>query len=263
MTSLLTNQRVFCASTIRPLGYEISHRLIKPDPERLDPLKTIPLPENVKAQERLVGMFAYYSQWIHRFSEKIRPLTHNRIFPLPQSVKSSFEALKRELESAAVTTIEPGVPLVVETDASESAIAASLNQNNRPVAFFSRTLTQSEKRHSSIEKEAYAIVEALKKWRHYLIGFPFKVLTDQRSISFMFDNAHKGKIKNEKIQRWRLELSCFQFEVQYRPGASNHVADTLSRDVCGVTSSSCDLRFLHESLCHPGITRMFHFCAFT
>ena len=62
-----------------------------------------------------------------------------------------------------VLTIDSTVPLVVETDASDHAIAATLNQSGRPVAFFSRTLTGSEQRHSAVEKEAYAIVEALRK----------------------------------------------------------------------------------------------------
>ena len=156
-----------------------------------------------------------------------------------------------------VTIIEPGIPLVVETDASDLAIAATLNQNGRPVAFFSRTLTQPEKRHSAVEKEACAIVESLRKWRHYLMGSHFKLITDQRSIAFMFDRSQKGKIKNEKIQRWKTELSCFQFDIVYRPGTDNHVADTLSRNFSA--SMSTDLTFLHESLCHPGITRMMHF----
>ena len=78
------------------------------------------------------------------------------------SAERSFEDLKHELEDAAVVTVNYQTPLVVETDASDSAIAATLNQDGRPVAFFSRTLTPSERNHSSVEKEAYAIVEVLR-----------------------------------------------------------------------------------------------------
>ncbi|KER23840.1 hypothetical protein T265_14560, partial [Opisthorchis viverrini] len=125
--------------------------------------------------------------------------------------------------------------------------------------FFSRTLNPSEKNHSAIEKEAYAIVESIRKWRHYLLGRPFKLTTDQRSVTFMYGGGQKSKVKNDKIQRWRIELSEYKYDVIYRPGKDNHVADTLSRNVCASMGSNNQLGELHNSLCHPGITRMFHF----
>lgn len=87
----------------------------------------------------------------------------------------------------------------------------------------------SEKNHSSIEKEAYAIVESIRRWNHLLLAKSFKVITDQRSVSFMFDQKHSSKIKNDKIARWRLELMPFKFEILYRPGSQNAPADALSR----------------------------------
>ena len=89
-------------------------------------------------------------------------------------------------------------------------------------------LNASEYNHPPVEKEAYAIVEALKNWKHYLIGRQFSLITDQRSVSFMFDNKRHGKIKNDKIARWRIELSDYKYSIVYRPGEENHCADTLS-----------------------------------
>ena len=71
----------------------------------------------------------------------------------------------------------------------------------RPVAFFSRTLDPSEQNHSPVEKEAYAILESIQKWRHYLLGREFKLITDQRSVSFMYNMKRGGKMKNDKIMR--------------------------------------------------------------
>ena len=156
-----------------------------------------------------------------------------------------------------VHSIDETIPFTVETDASDYAIAATLNQAGRPVAFFSRMLNASERKHSAVEKEAYAIVESLRKWRHFLIGRRFSLLTDQKSVSFMFDSRNFGKIKNEKILRWRIELSCFDFGIIYRPGGDNAPADALSR-MCG--SIGVDkLESLHQDLCHPGMRRMYHF----
>ncbi|XP_028405758.1 uncharacterized protein LOC114528328 [Dendronephthya gigantea] len=108
-----------------------------------------------------------------------------------------------------------------ETDASVFALSATLNQNSRPVAFFLRTLSGSELKHSSVEKEAAAIVEAVRKWRHCLTGKHFTLITDQKSVPYMFDTKRRSKIKNNKIMRWRLELSTYYFDIVYRAGEEN------------------------------------------
>ena len=252
------SKSILSSPVIQLLGYEVKKGEIKPDPERLQPLTDLAPPKDMKSQLRIMGMFAYYAKWIVRFSEKSHPLAHNETFPLPETAMKSFLQLKEELKNAVLVTYDPNETLTVETDASEFAIAATLNQKDRPVAFFSRTLSSSEKGHSSIEKEAQAVVEALKKWKHYLLGRHFRLITDQRSVSFMFHNHHSGKVKNEKIQRWRLELSPFKYDIIYRPGKENVGADTFSR--CAASPGNhTDLAQLHNDLCHPGVTRMNHF----
>ena len=77
--------------------------------------------------------------------------------------------------------IDPTISFTVETDVSDHTIAATLTQKGRPVAFFSHTLSNSEQKHLSMEKDTYAIVEALKKWKHYLIGHHLRHITDQHS----------------------------------------------------------------------------------
>lgn len=247
----------FSMKTIQILGYTISDHTIKPDAERLKPLKSLPPPQDAQSLRRTLGMFSHYSKYIYNFSKKIQPLI-NCSFPLSSQELDTFEKLKVEIEQASISSIDKDASFTVETDASDFAIAAALSQNGRPVAFFHRTLSSSEQRHSSIEKEAYAIVESLKKWRHYLLGKNFKLVTDQRSVSFMFSNTTSGKIKNEKIARWRLELACFKYDIVYRPGKENTVADAFSRVCLALSTNFEDLKNLHESLCHPGITRLYH-----
>ena len=76
---------------------------------------------------------------------------------------TAIEDLKHALAYATLHSIDDRLPVIVETDASDFAIAATLNQDGRPVAFHSRTLSSTEQKHSAVEKEAYAVVEALKK----------------------------------------------------------------------------------------------------
>ena len=244
--------------TVNILGYSIQRGQLRPDPERLRPLQELPEPRDKKSLQRLIGLFAYYARWVPSYSEKIRPLVSSvSSFPLSPECRAAIKQLKTDISRAVVAVIRDDVPFTVETDASDEAIAATLTQDGRPVAFFSRTLNEAEKRHSIIEKEAYAIVESIRKWRHFLTKH-FNLLTDQRSVSFMFDNKVANKIKNEKILRWRIELSPLSYTVKYRPGRDNIPADALSRAHCAAASYPA-LEQLHEALIHPGVTRMLHF----
>ena len=252
------DKSIISTTSITLLGYTIENNHIKPDYNRLKPLLEMPPPVNLKSQKRIVGMFSYYSRYIQNFSEKIHPLNHNQVFPVPPSVLNSFQVLKNDLKNATLLTIDPEKCFEVETDASDFCVAATLNQEGRPVAFFSRTLNQNEIKHHAAEKEAAAIVEALRTWRHFLLGRHFKVITDQKSVSFMYDSTRKSKIKNDKISRWRIELSQFKFDIIYRPGNQNVVADTFSR-INAISPSMQELHQIHQKLCHPGITRLTHF----
>ena len=243
--------------TLDILGYRIENGNIFPDPNRVKPLLELPVPQDKKSLKRVVGMFAYYSKYIPKFSDRIIPLTKVSKFPLsPEEIKA-FEVLKETLATATLAHIDENLPFVLETDASHFAISATLNQDGRPVAFYSRTFQGSEKGHSSVEKEAQAIIEGVRKWHYWLSGRNFTIITDQKPVSFIFDAEHSSKIKNDKLFRWRLELSQYQYSIQYRPGSQNVAADTFSRVSCGAVASN-ELLSLHENLCHPGVTRMLH-----
>ena len=90
--------------------------------------------------------------------------------PLDGEAQKALIALKNQLAQASLHLV----------DESDFAIAATLNQKGRSEAFYARTLSLTEQKHSAIEKEAYAIVEALRKWRHLLIGKHFNLVTDQK-----------------------------------------------------------------------------------
>ena len=155
------------------------------------------------------------------------------------------------------TEINEDVPFVVETDASNVALSATLNQNNKPVAFFSRSLNKSEVKQSSVEKEAAAIVEAIRKWSHFLAGHHFELITDQRPVAFMYDHKTHGKLNYTKVLRWRIELSQYDYEIVYRAGKCNVASDALSRAYCATIHNDF-LLDMHRSLCHPGVSRMYH-----
>ena len=236
----------------------MKYRNIRPDPERLRPLMEFAPPTTKPKLQRALGMFAYYAKWIPKFSEIAKPLYAAKTFPLSEEALGAFEKLKDLLGEATLTSISDCVPFIVECDASDIAISATLNQNGKPVAFLSRMLNKSEVRYPAVEKEATAIIEAVRKWRHLLQGRHFTIITDQRSVAFMMDGRRRTKIKNDKIHGWRIELASFDYDVRWRPGCENVAPDTLTRTTCVMAQSSA-MRELHIGLCHPGVTRMLHF----
>ena len=250
--TLNDSKSIISATSITLLGFTVCNNQISPDYDRLRPLLEMP-PTSLKSQRRMVGMFSYYSKVVKNFSDKIMLLNRNTVFPIPPEVAKALDILKNDLKDAMLVSIDPMIPFVVETDASDFCVAATLNQNGRPVAFFSRTLNQNEIRHPPVEKEATAIIEAVRNWIHFLLGKRFHIVTDQKCVSYMYDNSRRSKIKNDKINRWRVELSQFKFEISYRPGKENYAADTFSR-IAAITHPLEELRDLHEKSCHPGIT---------
>ena len=243
------------------LGYRVSHYKIKPDPERLRPLMQLSLPTSKSELQRTIGMFSYYAKWIKKFSQKIRPLVQSNLapsFPLSKEASDSFETLQNDLAAAFLTSIDEKLPFVVECDASEHTLAATLNQGGKPIAFHSRTFSGNESRYSIVEKEAAAIIDAVRKWNHLLHGRKFTLVTDQKAVSFMLHPKRLGKIKNNKIQMWRAELGNFDYDIKHLPGKSNLAPDALSR-ACSITPFTEDLSQLHNKLGHPGISRLSHF----
>ena len=171
---------------------------------------------------------------------------------------TDFENLKQEIVKASLKSVNETIPFVVECDTSDVPIYVALNQGGRPVAFMPRSFQGSELHYPAVEKEATVIIEAVRKWNHFLSRQHFTLVTDQPSVSFTLDSRKRIKIKNNKIQCWRLELASYSYTIVYRPGKDNVAADSLTRTYCGSTSG-LSLTDIHAALCHPGLTRLSHF----
>ena len=175
----------FSTWTLDILRSVVSEGEIRPDPDQSKPLQALPPPSDSKSLKRVHRMFFYYSQWIKNFSKKIRPLVRVKQFPIREASKA-FDLLKKDIKQSVVGAVDESLPFEIETDASEFSLAATLNQNGRPVAFFTRVLNGPELKYSPIEKESAAIIESIRKWRHYLTERHFVLITDQQSVSYMF-----------------------------------------------------------------------------
>ena len=130
---------------------------MRPDPDQIKPLQALPPPSDSKSLKRVYKMFSFYSQWIKNFSKKIRPLVQVKQFPIEEEALKAFDLLKKDIEQSVIGAIDELLPFEIETDASEFSHAATLNQNGRPIAFFTRMLNGPELTYPVIEKEAAAI----------------------------------------------------------------------------------------------------------
>ena len=251
---------------LKLLGYQISQGAISPDPERLQGIRDMKIPGSAKELKRCMGLLAYYAKWIADFSEKALPLTSVKEFPLSSKAREAFDEMKKELERISLSAYHDHVPFEIETDASDHTLSAILSQRGRPVAFMSKTLRGSELKWSAVEKEAYAIIEAAKRWEHLLKIQKFWITTDQRALTYIFNKSHQSKIKNHKLENWRTVLSEFDYRIRHRPGKLNLPADTLSRNVktikvCGavVARYQPELQTIHHAMACPGVTRLYDF----
>ncbi|KAL0361423.1 UNVERIFIED_CONTAM: Retrovirus-related Pol polyprotein from transposon.6 [Sesamum radiatum] len=116
-------------------------------------------------------------------------------------------------------------PFDVTTDASQIAVGAVLSQQGQLVAFFGKKLTPQLQSTSTYVRELYAITEAVKKWRLYLLGHFFRIYTDHRSLKDLVSQT----IQTPEQQKWLSKLLGFHYEIHYKPGKENVVADALSR----------------------------------
>src|SRR4051812_2400160 len=141
-----------------------------------------------------------------------------------------MDKLKSLLSSAPILrNYDPNLKITVTTDASGFAIGAVLSQEeqgqHQPVAFESRKMSPAEMNYAVHEKELLAVVHAIKAWRHYLEGQKFTVITDHQSLKYL--NTQPTLTRRQAA--WVELLQAYNFDIIYKPGKTNVVADALSR----------------------------------
>lgn len=218
------------------LGHMVSEGCVKPVHDKLEAIRKWPLPKTVTEVQSFLGLANYYRRFIKNFAKIAGPLTQlthkDRTFEMDDAAINAFEELKERLVNAPVLRLaRPDLPYEVTTDASDYAIGAVLEQVEngvrRPVAYYSKTLNKSQRNWPAYDKELYAIMQATKQWRTYLAGQKFTIYTDHMPLKYLHTKEHLPHRHADYLD-W---LSMFDFDVQYKPGKANRVADALSRRI--------------------------------
>lgn len=229
------------------LGYEVTSHGIRPGMNHLRAINKYPVPQNQKQFHSFMGLCSYFRRFIIGFSSKARPLQkllkENVKFNFDDECLTTFELLKSELVSSPVLAIyNPARETELHCDASKIGFGASLLQRQddgkfHPIAYFSKTTSPSEMNYHSFELETLAIVYALKRFRVYLEGIPFTIVTDCNSLTMTLGK----KDINPKI--WSLEFENFDYKISHRNGLKMCHVDALSRCPIVASIDSLDIDF--------------------
>lgn len=218
----------FGKSEVAYLGHKISARGVAADLDKIKAMNQWAQPKNLRELRGFLGLTGYYRKFIAQYAQIAHPLTQQLkkdSFGWSGAATKAFEKLKKAMVTAPVLAMPNfELPFVVETDASGHGVGAVLMQQ-RPVAYFSRILGPRAQGRSIYEKEMMAMCLAVQRWKHYLLGRHFIIRTDQQSLRFVMQQREVGA----DYQKWVSKLIGFDFEIQYKPGFSNRVADALSR----------------------------------
>jgi hypothetical protein len=232
----------FCASEIEYLGYMLTREGIRPQKEKVQAILALKPPTGVKTLRSFLGIVQYYRDLWEKRSDMLAPLTDlvaecgvtkstkkkgtkKKPWRWDKEHQKAFNDVKCTI-ARDVTLAYPDFDevFVIYTDASTKQLGAVITQKNRPIAFFSRKLSETQTRYSVTEIELLAIVETLKEFKGMLWGQRIVVYTDHKNLI-----RDALGLTSDRVYRWRLLLEEYGPEIVYIKGTHNTVADAVSR----------------------------------
>jgi len=227
----------FHSDSVEYLGYRLSPDGLTMSPDKIQTISDWPEPQKVKDIQSFLGFANFYHRFIFNYSDIVVPLTRLTQKDAPwnfsEDCQCSFNVLKHAFTTVPILThFIPDTPIIVETDASDYAVAGILSITCAdgeicPVAYYSRTLTAPELNYDTHDKELLAIFEAFRNWRHYLEGSasPIDVITDHKNLQYF----STSKVLSRWQAQWPEFLSQFNLVIHFRPGKLGAKPDALTR----------------------------------
>ena len=230
--------------SVKYLGHIVTSEGVSTDPDKVKAVQQWPVPQSVHELRSFLGLCTYYRRFVPNFASVARDLhvltEHGHVFKWTDSCQKAFEELKHALSSAPVLAYpRQGIRFMLDTDASNTGIGAVLSQvqddQERVIAYYSRTLSKSERNYCVTRRELLAVVEAIKHFHKYLYGQEFSLRTDHSALQWLLH----FKDPEGQIARWLERLQSYDFKIEHRKGRIHGNADALSRRPCPSDCKHC------------------------
>ncbi|WVZ97333.1 hypothetical protein U9M48_042880 [Paspalum notatum var. saurae] len=200
------------------LGHILLEKGVAVDPSKVEDVLNWKQPQTVTEIRSFLGLAEYYRRFIKDFSKIAKPMTaltqKHAKFAWSPKCEEAFGTLKKLLTSA---------PFLAQPDITKPFDWPRLcfNARGKVIAYASCQLRKHEVNYPTHNLELLAVVYALKKWRHYLLGNTCHIYTDHKSLKYIFTQPEL----NMRQHRWLELIKDYDFEVHYHPGKANVVAD--------------------------------------
>ncbi|KAJ7954398.1 Ty3/gypsy retrotransposon protein [Quillaja saponaria] len=220
---------IFGSLQVEYLGHIISAVRVSADAKKIEAMTKWPVPKTVKELRGFLGLTGYYRRFIRDYGKISRSLTmllKKNSFEWSKEAEKTFLCLKQSMTQAPILSLPDYKEVfTIETDASGGGTEVVLMQKGHPITFISKVLGPKHLALSTYEKELIAMVYAVRKWKQYLAGNHFIVKTDHQALKHLLEQ----KECNGVLQKWLSKLMGLDYEIQYKKGKDNTVADALSR----------------------------------
>ncbi|XP_065188042.1 uncharacterized protein K02A2.6-like [Sycon ciliatum] len=222
------------------LGFTLSKAGLQPSRDKVLSIQNAPRPHDVSTLRSFLGLVNFFGRFIPNCSSLLQPLNEllkkDVVFNWTDACQSAFAKVKEFLIADPVMAhYDVTLPLILECDASPAGIGAALlhvmpDQSVRPVVYVSRALSKAESHYSQIEREALAIVFAVRRLHQYIYGRKFILRTDHKPLIKIFgEHESLSKTSASRLQRWAVILAEYDYVIEHIPGKENVLADCLSR----------------------------------
>ena len=215
-------------------GHLITDEGLKPDPEKVKAIKSMPAPTNKKELQTVLGMITYLAKFAPQLSEITKPmrdlLGEEIEFIWDAAQEDSLNKVKKIItDESMLAYFNPRKPITLQVDASKHGLGATLMQDQKPVAYASKSLNSTEQNYAQIEKELYAILFGCKRFHQYIYGQKITVESDHKPLESIATKPLAAA--PPRLQRMLLQLQRYDLKIIHVPGKKIPVADTLSRQL--------------------------------